>query len=180
MTKKEKTIISVWEPTIYETMIGAQMYQLRPQPIKAVMRFDTLLEEVSQLFEEGSNGYDVFPEGGGEPLQHFDTEGEAQTYIDAREGEKLYISATRMTAAQILEQLSDGPYHIMKPMIPDLKREDVQDAPMGQIEHVIGLLVEVNGMKWFEGMVKNFLEPLLPKLIASTAEALSEVFSVST
>lgn len=177
-----KTVKKIWQPTAYETEIGGQPYTLSPQPISKVLEFDSLLSEVGVAFEELGGGYVVInSETGKEVSEEFEDATSAKKFLGEQENTgELEVKTVGVKPRDILEKIVEGPYLVLKPMIPELKQEDVANAPMGQIEFVIGLLVEVNGMKWFKVMVKNFLEPLLPTLIESTAGALTGALVSST
>lgn len=176
-----KPVKKVWKPTEYETQIGEKTYVIRPQPISKVLEFDDLLQEVGLALESLGTGYVVVNSETGEQVgEEFEDATSAEKFLSEQENaEGLEVQPGSVKPRDILEKIVEGPYLILKPMIPDLEPEDVADAPMGQIEFVIGLLVEINGMQWFQAMVKNFLEPLLPKLIATAAEALSGVLGSS-
>jgi hypothetical protein len=173
-----KPVKKVWKPTNYETQIGGMTYVLRPQPISKVLEFDDLLQEVGASLNDLGSGYVVVNSETGEAVsEEFEDATSAEEFLGEQENTKeLEVQTLGVKPRDLLEKVVEGPYLILKPMIPDLNEEDVRNSPMGEIEFVIGLLVEINGMKWFQAMVKNFLEPLLPTLIQNTAEALTGVF----
>jgi len=177
-----KAIKKVWQPTAYETEIGGQTYVLTPQPISKVLEFDDLLAEVNVAIDQLGSGYVVVNSETGEKISdEFEDATSADEFLSEQDNaDELEVQTVGVKPRDILEKIIEGPYLVLKPMIPDLKQEDIANAPMGQIEFVIGLLVEINGMKWFRAMVKNFLEPLLPTLIENTAEALTGVLGSST
>jgi hypothetical protein len=177
----KKPARSVWEPTRYTTTLGGVDYVLEPQPISKVLEFDALLEEVGGAFEGEGEGYIVYDLDQETAYDEvYETASEAEDWIKSTEAEELEVRPAPITPQALLAKVIETPFLILKPMIPDLKAEDVANSPVGEIEHCIGLLVEVNGMKWFESMVKNFLEPLVPILIENTAAALSTVLPSST
>lgn len=174
---------SVWEPTRYTTTLGGVDYVLEPQPISKVLEFDALLEEVGGAFEGEGDGYIVVRDEGTEnvAVDVFEDVTAAEAWIATQDdADKLETKPAPITPQALLEKVVETPYLILKPMIPELKAEDVANSPVGEIEHCVGLLVEVNGMKWFESMVKNFLEPLVPILIENTAAALTTALPSST
>lgn len=180
MTKaKVKVIKSVWEPEHYETVIGESTYILKPQPIGRVMEFDALLNDIGGMFEAIGPTYSVLT-ADGDVLEEFDTEEEAKAYIANEELESVSIDVSSTSTQDFLAQVVATPYHLLKPLIPDLKEEDVANAPVAQIEFIIRLLVEVNGVKWFEQMLKNLVEPLLPTILEAVVSAISEGSTNST
>jgi hypothetical protein len=184
MAKKKVNVIkSVWEPEHYETEIGEKTYVLKPQPIGRVMEFDALLNDIGGMFEAIGPTFAVVDEAG-ETVVEYDTAEEAEEFIadleteEERAGLKVDIQAT--STQDFLSQIVATPYHLLLPLIPDLKEEDVAAAPVAQIEFVIRLLIEVNGVKWFEAMLKNLLEPLLPTILEAVISAVSEGSTNST
>jgi hypothetical protein len=176
---KKKPTRNVWEPTEFVTVIGSTEYVLTPQPISRVMEFDALLEEIGGMFDAVGKSFDVYLEE--DLIESFETMEEAQDFVDAHDSDSEFeIRPTGIETKDFLAKLTESPYLVLKPLIPDLQLEDIQAAPVPQIEYVIGLLVDINGMKWFEGMVKNFLEPLLPTVIQATAGALKAGLPSST
>jgi hypothetical protein len=180
MTKKKVNVIkSVWEPEHYETVIGEATYILKPQPIGRVMEFDALLNDIGGMFEAIGPTFVVLDKEGG-VLEEFDTEEEAEAHITEEKIKDATIEIQATSTQDFLSQVVATPYHLLKPLIPDLKEEDVIAAPVAQIEFIIRLLIEVNGVKWFEAMLKNLLEPLLPTILEAVITAVSEASPNST
>ena len=169
---KPKVIKSVWEPQLYETVIGEKTYTLRPQPLGRVMEFDTLLKDIGGMFEAIGPTYEVVRDG--ESIETFDTQEEAEAYIEMQHyKDSLGVNVLTTTVQDFLAKVIETPYHLLLPLIPDLKQEDIEAAPVAQIEFLIRLLVEVNGVKWFEALLKNLLEPLLPTIVEAVIGAIS-------
>lgn len=176
---KAKTIKSVWEPQLYQTVIGTATYTLRPQPLGRVMEFDALLKDIGGMFEAIGPTYEVVRDG--ETVETFDTEEDARAYIEEQDDkDSLGVNVISTTVQDFLAKVVETPYHLLLPLIPDLKKEDIEAAPVAQIEFLIRLLVEVNGVKWFEALLKNLLEPLLPTIVEAVIGAISSQDTASS
>jgi len=176
----------VFNPVRISTDIGGVEYIIEPQPLARVLEFDDVLNELSSQFDDlADTFYVVDVDTGDDVAGPFEDRDDAQSFIDrAEQPEGKEIRTEGVPVRQVLDRLISSPYVILKPLIPELQEEHVRQMPFPQIKFVLSLLIEANGLEWFEAMVKNVLEPLLPKLTDVTAgalfRALQGVFSGST
>lgn len=169
----------VFTPTIFETEIGNGTYIIEPQPITAIVEFDELIQEIGGAFDSIASSFTVIAADGTEH-DTFDTREEAEEYIEAEslEGADIQIDGAGVT--DFLEQIIKTPHLLLKPLIPDLKEEDAKAMSVPQIKFVFEMLVDVNGLKWFEAFAKNLIEPLLPRILEAGVGALSGTLTDST
>jgi hypothetical protein len=159
-----KAAKKVFEPTKIETEIGGYSYTIEPQPIGNIVEFDEVLSQIGGTFDQLVTGYTVITPDG-EELETYDTREEAEDYVSTHPDGDLDIKVEGTGVRDFLEQIVGSPYYVLKPLIPDLEQGHVALMTFPELEFIIALLIEVNGIGWFGEMVGNLVEPLLPKLI---------------
>jgi len=170
MSKKPQR--RVFAPDTFSTDIGGKEYIITPQPLKQILEFDDVIAELSQQFDDLSDThYVIDDETGDEVAGPFETYDDAQAYIEAEKLEGKSIDTQGVPVRDVLDRLISSPFVVLKPLIPELTEEHAREMSFPQLKFLFGLLIEVNGLEWFEEMTKNVLEPLLPKLSDITAGA---------
>jgi len=81
---------------------------------------------------------------------------------------------------EIVGAILDAPYPALRVLIPDLEEGDVRKSSIPNLKFVLELLVEVNGVEWFEEFVRNSIGPLLPELVTLMTEAAKASLQDST
>jgi hypothetical protein len=162
----------IWIPQKFEVNIGPTKYVIEPQPLKQLLLFDGVLSELSDSFSVLSARYYIVIDGQrAEGLEPFENEVEAREYIAEQEWATAIIEPVTPDASEILQAIVHAPFPIMKVLIPELVEDDVLEAPPRNLEHVIRLLLDLNGTEWFEAVVKKFVAPMLPRVLESAIGA---------
>lgn len=179
MAKKNATK-RVWTPEIHETTIGGGTYIIEPQPIERIIEFDGVVKQLSTSLDEFNDTYYV-ANGTGEDLAGpFEDEDEARDYIEQYPDKKLDVRVQGVTMRDVLETIVSTPYPALKVLVPDLKEEDVKGASLPNLKFVFDILVEVNGVAWFERLIKNSLAPLQPVILEMLVEGIKGALGNTT
>lgn len=150
LTKAEKRQINVWAKESPIIEIGNSHYQVEPQPARAVLQFQKLI----QLYVDYAAQYkDLIPQKAEEQEAKKAEEQEPRDWIKEVRG--------------LVETLVKSPYHLLKPFVPDLEEEDAEAAPWGQVWHNLSVLAEINGLGWGEELLKKYIAPFVPDLLRS-------------
>jgi hypothetical protein len=153
----------IWTPIQYEVNIGSGTYVIGPAPIERLIEFDSVVKGLTEGLDGLEDKFFVRDE-------QFDSLESAQAFIDAN-GLETEVRVEGVSLRDILEKLVSAPYPALRLMIPDLKEEHVREAPLPNLKHVLDVIIEVNGVEWFERFLKNSLGPLLPQLLGAGVEA---------
>lgn len=168
---KKKAIKKIWTPDRFEVEIGSGIYIIEPQPIEQVMAFD---EVSKQLFEDfGNLSTKYWVEEGEDRDGPYESEEEAKANMNGA-GPDVSIVPERISVHEVLSVIVSTPYPALKTLIPDLKEQDVRQASLPQLKFVLGLIVQANGVEWFEEFLKKTAGPLLPKIIEQMVTSISE------
>ena len=175
----------VFNPDRIDTDIGGHSYIIEPQPMVRILEFDDVMNQLASQFDDLTDTFYVTDDETGDDVAGpFQSDDEAQAYIQAESLEGKSVRVQGVPVRDVLERLISSPYVILKPLIPDLEAEHIENVSFPELKFIFGLLIEVNGLEWFEALVKNVLEPLLPRLTDVTAGALygglQRVLTVST
>lgn len=163
---------SVFTPTSYEVEIGENEYIIEPQPIKAIVAFDGLIEGLSEEFAGSSDRHYVIvrDSAGEEKDRHgpFEiTEAEDKlSELQSNNGLQAAIESEPFDLKDFLEKLAMTPYRLLVIFIPDLEETDCDYLNFPQLMWLFDLLIEVNGINWFKAVSKNLIGPLLEETAA--------------
>jgi hypothetical protein len=93
----------------------------------------------------------------------------ADLFKEAKEGEeKEKVERDWLQELRgLVETIVESPYHLLKPLVPDLEKEDAEAAPWGQVWHNLSVLADINGLGWGEKLLKEYILPFVPKLLES-------------
>lgn len=167
----------VWTPTRYEVNIGDGEYVIEPQPIERVMEFDTVARQIQENITTLGTSYWVIDGEGNELQGPFDEEAMANEFVEEGTSE---LDVRAPGFQEIVGAILDAPYPALRVLIPDLDEGDVRKSSIPNLKFVLELLVEVNGVEWFEEFVKNSIGPLLPELVTLMTEAAKASLQDST
>lgn len=138
----------VWKPMPVVIEIGKTEYDVVAQPMRKYMEFEERLGElVSGL------GF------GGQP--------EAED--SENQGDEAEVEAGEVERKGLVEQGVEVVYEILKCVIPTLEMSDVLDAPEPQLEWALETCLKINGGRWAQALVNDFLGPLMPAIQATLA-----------
>lgn len=153
-TAKKRAKIWVKQTPILE--IGDAYYEVEPQPAKSVLEF----QELIQLYVDYATQYGYL---GTKAEEGEAEEGEAE----AEKAESTVPNVGVEELRGLVTTIVKSPYHLLKPFVPDLEKEDADAAPWGQTWHNLSILTEINGLGWGEKLLKEYLVPFLPDLLRS-------------
>jgi hypothetical protein len=172
-----KATKKVWNPTRFEVNIGTGTYLVEPQPIERIMEFDQVANQLMESITGLSTLYTVVDvEDGSEKAGPFEEEDEARRQLT--DGTEIKVSSASFS--DIAQALIDAPYPALRCLIPDLKEEDVRGSSLPNLKFVLDLVIEVNGVKWFETFLKNSISPLLPEIVKIAVDAAKTAIVNST
>lgn len=192
---KATAVKKVWTPDRCEVNIGQGEYIIEPQPIEKIIEFDKVVKQLSGSLDDFSNKYYVTNGTGKDAVKEpFESEDEAHAYItdqfpdiedlteyfEENKEKRLGIRVESVTMKEVLEALVATPYPALKVLIPDLKETDVKGASLPNLKFVFDILIEVNGVAWFERFVKNSLAPVLPDIMNMLVEGIKGALESST
>jgi len=143
MSKKQHR--DVWKQLPVVIEIGETEYEVIAQPLRKYIEFE---EQLGELLA-------------GLGLQAQPKEAEEQ---GEEQGEEAGGATVEEVAKGLIERGIEVVYEVLKCVIPDLEMDDVLDAPEPQLEHAINVCLRVNGGKWAETLIRDFLGPLVPAL----------------
>lgn len=161
-----------WVPKRFEVQIGQSTYILEAAPINQVQQFDDMLSHIGSDVLGFSDRYYIV-NGTGEREGPFSYE-DAQSQLEDR-GDDAKIESDDFDISTILGALVEIPYHLLKIMIPELSEEDCKDLTYPELTFLIDLLIEINGLRWFQAVAKNLGEPLIQQLGEAAADLLRAV-----
>lgn len=148
LSKAEKKQLKVWEKERPIIEIGNAHYQVEPQPARAVLKF----QELIQLYVDYAGQYaDLFEKAEDTGKVEDEEKAKPRDWVKEFRG--------------LVETVVRSPYHLLKPLVPDLEREDAEAAPWGQVWHNLSVLAEINGLGW--GLLKEYIGPFVPDLLRS-------------
>lgn len=191
-----KPIKKVWTPERFEVNIGDNEYVIEPQPIERIIEFDGVVKHLSDGLGNFGDKYYVTNGTGEDVVGPLGDEKEAQEFIrqrypdlddaelvvffDENPDKRLDIRVDRVSMRTILESLVNTPYPALRVLIPDLREADIRATSLPQLKFIFDLLIQVNGVAWFERFVKNSLAPVLPEVTNLLLEAVKGATADST
>lgn len=166
-----KPIKKIWKPDRYEVEIGEGTYIIEPQPIERIIEFDTAAKAIGDKLGSIDDKY-IVTNGTGERVDGpFDDENEAIRVVEDKDNSEDYkIVIEKPGFRDILDSLVSAPYPVLQAVIPDLKEEHVRQSSLPQLKHTFVLIADVNGVTWFERVLKKYAAPLLPELMNMVLE----------
>lgn len=178
---KGKVVKKIWTPDVYEVNIGKGEYTIEPQPIERIIEFDEVVNSITSGLDDFSSKYYVSNGDGSDIGGPFETEEEAEQFVvESHPDAKTQIREESPSVREVLEMIVSAPYPALKALIPDLKEEDCRGASLPNLKYVFDLIIEVNGVAWFENFVKNSLAPILPELVNMVMGAVKASLQSST
>jgi len=75
------------------------------------------------------------------------------------------------TFSTIISEAIQAPYELLVITIPDLKKDDLDDASWPQISWLFDTVLEINGFTWLKEIVKNLSRSLVDLAPAAILEA---------
>ncbi len=105
---------------------------------------------------------------------------EIEVFYLENSDQRLSVRAESITMRQVLSSLINAPYPALKVLIPGLEEKDCRGASLPNLKHVFDLLIEVNGVAWFEKFVKNSLAPILPDITRMLVASIKGALASST
>lgn len=171
-----RAVRKVFAPIKYEVEIGEGAYVLHPQPIASITQFDGILNNImDDLGDFGQRHFIVVYEGEGEDEVEIERMG--PMYIDQAEaaqeemnGKLTRIESDEFQLSSITKAINTAPFEVLKLLIPDLEADDCKGISIPELKWLVALLVEVNGLDWFEAVIKNLGGPLLSEIGAALAD----------
>ncbi len=163
----------IWHPEQFETVIGSGTYIIEPQPIERIIEFDGMIKQLSDGFSGLSTTYYIEQDGK-------DIDGpfeDVKTAEGHMNGTGTSIREQGVGIREVLSSLVNAPYPALQVLIPDLKEEDVRQSSVPNLMYIMDLLVEVNGIEWFETFLKNSLGPLLPEIMQMVFGSIREMLT---
>lgn len=161
----------VFTPTSYEVDIGGSAYEIRPRSLKELAAFSAAIEHIFEGFSGALN--DWYLEDSEGNRQGPFTEEAAKAKEDP-DGEGLVAVQGGWSIAEIWEQVLKTPHKILSLLIADLEEEDCEQLTLPELKWLFDILVEINGLNWFEDTLKNLLAPLLPDIMTVLLQAAQE------
>lgn len=150
----KKKRLRLWEKECPIIEVGDSKYEVEPQPARAVLQFQDLI----QLYVDYAKQYALFTE---------ETEDAEKAEAEDKDAEKAEPRDWIKELRGLVETVVKSPYHLLKPLIPDLEQEDAEAAPWGQVWHNLSVLAEINGLGWGEKLLKEYIVPFVPELLRS-------------
>ena len=156
----------VWAAEVYETEVNKKPFTLTPLPLGELLK----LEDSFRKFTGMSWTSITTPESD-------DSEN-----TDESEG----TPAESWDFAKIKENLLALGVEPLALAIPGFTRDDLLACPVGQVEFLFNLIMEVNGLDWLQDLAKNLIAPLgnsmrrgVTQVLADTLLSLTAVSSAT-
>lgn len=149
LPKPDKKRLRLWDKERPIIEVGDSLYEVEPQPARAVLEFQSLI----QLYVNYAKQYALFEKAEDAEKAEGADKAEPRDWIKELRG--------------VVETVVKSPYHLLKPLIPDLEQEDAEAAPWGQVWHNLSVLAEINGLGWGEKLLKEYIVPFVPELLKS-------------
>ena len=189
---------SVFAPMSYPVTIGENDYEIEPQPIKNVVAFQVIIERFSADFEKmsdrhlvtvtGADSEVLFSEGGlsasaGRALLARKEREYTPPDLDDPERDAsldaiIVLSQEPYPWRDLLFVIAEAPFPLLSVVIPDLTEGDADLITFPLLTHIFEVVVEVNGLNWFQDIVGNLVRPMLdsvgPILIDSVSTVIKE------
>ena len=178
--------------------IGENDYEIEPQPIKNVVAFQVIIERFSADFEKmsdrhlvtvtGADSEVLFSEGGlsasaGRALLARKEREYTPPDLDDPERDAsldaiIVLSQEPYPWRDLLFVIAEAPFPLLSVVIPDLTEGDADLITFPLLTHIFEVVVEVNGLNWFQDIVGNLVRPMLdsvgPILIDSVSTVIKE------
>jgi hypothetical protein len=136
----------VWKAEVFETEVNNKTFELRPLPLGELLK----LEDAFRKFGDMSWTSIVAPESeDGEETEEWDF-------------------------AKIKDNLLELGVEPLALAIPGFAHEDLLACPVGQVEFLFNLIMEVNGLDWLQDLAKNLITPLGNSLRRGATQVLAD------
>jgi len=173
MAKKTKRI---FDPEIYIVTFGGNEYEISPQPIERVIKFQQAIEELLDSLSDFSTKYFVIDEDGNR-YGPYDDSNEAEAVANGNNGS---VEEERAGVEEFLNAIVVSPYYAFKVVVPDLVEDDVKRSSFPELKNALDVVVEVNGIGWLESFVKKTISPMIPEIMSIIVKSTQEVLADST
>ncbi|MBD3260298.1 MAG: hypothetical protein GF334_01250 [Candidatus Altiarchaeales archaeon] len=168
----------VFTPTEYEVPIGENKYIIGPRPMQDVIDFYEVIEDLIDDFDDALT-INYFVEVEGERVAGpFENEEAATKALEEIESGVIVVGD--ISFRKILEKLVATPYKPLSIVIPELQQDDIAQASFPELMFLLDLVIEVNGLKLFQSFLKKTITPLIPKLLSTVIDSVSEGLTTYT